>query len=174
MLAALPEHHDLFHKISHNPFLMSDGIMMNAEALDLDQLRAEAWRVVEPVYLKRLSKHSDDFQVSRSRNLGSDELAQIAEAATVGRVGTLLVEADRQILGTIDPTTGQIQLGELTDHQVDDILDDLAELVLQMKGGCDCCPERAYAHRHGRRSDVSLLIEGCRRSRLTRSRKSLP
>ena len=52
----------------------------------------------------------------------------------VGRVGTLLVEADRQIPGTIDPTNGQVQSGELPDPQVDDVLDDLAELVLRMKG----------------------------------------
>lgn len=134
MLAALPEHHDLFHKVSHNPFLMTDGVMMNPEALDLDQLRAAAWRIIEPVYVKRLAEHSDDFQVARSKHLGSDDLALIAEAATKGRVGTLLVEADRQIPGTIDYTSGLVQSGELIDPQVDDILDDLAELVLRMKG----------------------------------------
>ncbi|HUE71552.1 MAG TPA: hypothetical protein VMP01_11770, partial [Pirellulaceae bacterium] len=97
MLATLTEYHEPFHEVSHNPFLMADGIRKNPESLSLDQLRAEAWRVVEPVYLPRLAKLSDDFQVARSRNLGSDDLAQIAEAATAGRVGTLLVEADRQI-----------------------------------------------------------------------------
>lgn len=134
MLAALPEHHDLFHKVSHNPFLMSDGIMLNADALNLDQLRAEAWRVVEPSYLQRLAKLSDDFQVARSRALGTDDLAQIAVAATAGRVGTLLVEAGRQIAGKIDHATGRIQSGDLSNPEVDDVLDDLAELVLRMKG----------------------------------------
>ena len=134
MLAALPEHHDLFHKVSHNPFLMSDGIMMNTDALDLDQLRAVAWRVVEPVYRQRLAKLSDDFQAARSRDLGSDDIAQIAEAATAGRVGTLLVEDDRQIPGRIDRATGQVQPADLSDPEVDDVLDDLAEAVLRMKG----------------------------------------
>jgi len=138
MLAALPEHHDLFHKVSHNPFLMSDGIMMNPDALDLDQLRAEAWRVVEPYHLQRLAKLSDDFQVARSQDRGSDDLAQIAKAATAGRVGTLLIEADRQIPGRIDGASGQIRAG---DHsEVDDVLDDLAELVLRMKGDVVVAP----------------------------------
>ena len=134
MLAALPEHHDLFHKVSHNPFLMSDGIMMNVDALDLDQLREEAWRVVEPVYLQRLAKISDNFQTARSRDLGSDDLVQIAEAATTGRIGTLLVENDRRIPGRIDRATGQVQPAELSDPEVDDMLDDLAEIALRMKG----------------------------------------
>lgn len=134
MLAALPEHHDLFHKVSHNPFLMSDGIMMNPDSLDLDHLRAEAWRVVEPIYLQRLAKLSDDFQTARSQDLGSDDLAQIAEAATAGRVSTLIIEDDRQIPGRIDNATGQVQSADLSDPKVDDVLDDLAELVLRMKG----------------------------------------
>ncbi len=158
MLAALMENHEPFHEVSHNPFLMADGIRKDPESLSLEQLRVEAWRVVEPVYLQRLAKLSDDFQVARSRDLGSDDLAQIAEAATAGRVCTLLVEADRQILGKIDPATGRIESngladstvrwdlrerqrkagqtlpGDLTDPEVDDVLDDLAELVLRMKG----------------------------------------
>ena len=63
MLATLTEYHAPFHEVSHNPFLMADGIMMNPDALSLDQLRAEAWRIVEPVYLQRLAKLVDDFQV---------------------------------------------------------------------------------------------------------------
>ncbi len=158
MLAALTENHEPFHAVSHNPFLMADGIMKNPESLTLDQLRAEAWQIAEPAYLQRLAKMSDDFQVARSRDLGTDDLAQIAVAATAGRVGVLIVEADRQIPGKIDPATGRIESndladstarwdlrerhrkagetlpGDLTDPEVDDVLDDLAELVLRMKG----------------------------------------
>jgi len=158
MLATLTEYHDPFHKVSHNPFLMAEGIMVNSEALKLDQLRAEAWKIVEPIYLQRLAKMVDAYQVARSRDLGSDDLAQVVEAATAGRVGILLVEDDRQIPGKIDPATGRIESdgladstvrwdlrerqrkagqslpGDLSDPEVDDVLDDLAELVLRMKG----------------------------------------
>jgi hypothetical protein len=134
MLATLAENHEPFHAVSHNPFLIADGIRKNPESLSLDHLRTEAWRIVEPVYLQRLAKMSDDFQLARSRDHGSDDLAQIAEAATAGRVGTLLVEADRQIPGAIDRATGRIQSGDLADPTVDDVLDDLAELVLRTTG----------------------------------------
>jgi hypothetical protein len=158
MLAALTEHHEPFRAVSHNPFLMADGVRANPEALGIDQLRAEAWRIIEPIYQQRQAGLVDNYQVARSRHLGSDDLAQVARAATEGRVGTLLVEDDRQIPGTIDAATGRIDSdglaeskvrwdlrerqrqagqalpGDLSDPGVDDVLDDLAELVLRMKG----------------------------------------
>ena len=134
MLATLTEHHDPFHKVSHNTFLMSDGIQANPESLSTDQLRAVAWKIVEPVYTQRLAKLTDDYQLARSRQQGSEDLAEIARAGTEGRVGLLLVESDRQIPGRIDRTTGQVQAGDLSDPDFDDLLDDLAELILRMKG----------------------------------------
>jgi hypothetical protein len=134
MLASLPENHSPFHKVSHNPFLMAEGIQGNPEAMSLDQLRAEAWKIVEPVYTQRLAKLVDDYQLAQSRQLGSDDLVPIVQAGVTGRVGMLLVEGDRQIPGKIDRATGQIQTGDLSDPDLDDLLDDLAELVLQMKG----------------------------------------
>ncbi|HUE70126.1 MAG TPA: hypothetical protein VMP01_04485 [Pirellulaceae bacterium] len=134
MLATLTEYHAPFRAVSHNPFLMADGIMKNPDALDLNQLRAEAWRIVEPFYLERLAKLVENYQIACSRQLGSDDLAQVAQAVTAGRVGTLLVEDDRQIPGKIDRKTGQIQPGDLSHPEVGDMLDDLAETVLRMKG----------------------------------------
>ena len=66
--------------------------------------------------------------------MGSDDLAQVAQATTAGRVGTLLVEGDREISGKIDHATGQVRPADLADPEVDDLLDDLAEFVLRMKG----------------------------------------
>ena len=31
ILAALPEHHHLFHQVSHNPFLMGEGLTINPD-----------------------------------------------------------------------------------------------------------------------------------------------
>jgi hypothetical protein len=45
MLAALPEHQHLFRKVSHNPFLMATGLMVNPESLTQDALRERAWEV---------------------------------------------------------------------------------------------------------------------------------
>ena len=47
-LAALPEYHGLFRKISRNPFLISDGLKIDPDSVSLDELRQLAWRVIGP------------------------------------------------------------------------------------------------------------------------------
>ena len=67
-----------------------------------------------------------------SKDLGHDELAHVAKAAVAGRVATLLIDADREIPGRIDAATGDIELDDLADPEVDDVLDDLAVLALKI------------------------------------------
>jgi len=158
LLVALAEHHAPFRAVSHNPALLAADLAINPDALTLDQLRVRAWEAVEPSYQQRLAGLVENYGLGASRQLGSDDLAEVARAAMTGRVGTLLVQADRVIPGRIDAATGRIEPGELSDDPgtarghlvhdatgrmkpgvlshpgVDDVLDDLAEAVLRMKG----------------------------------------
>ena len=134
LLAALPEYHTPFRAMSHNPFLMADGIQTNPESLSEEQLRVEAWQKMEPLYLERLAKLVDAYQVGRSQQLGSDDVTDVARAAVAGRVATLLVEADRTLPGRIDAATGAVESGNLSHPETDDMLDDLAEIVLRRQG----------------------------------------
>jgi len=134
MLASLPEHQHLFRQISHNPFLVAEGLLINPDVLPNDALRERAWQTFEPHYTARLTKWADEFAVAKSKGLGVDDLAQVAEAAVAGRIAILLIEDERQIPGRIDAATGQVRLGDLGDPEVDDALDDLGQLVLD-KGG---------------------------------------
>jgi hypothetical protein len=61
-------------------------------------------------------------------------VAQVADRALAGRVATLLIEADRNLPGRVDATTGRIEFADLSDPRVDDLLDDLGELVLKNRG----------------------------------------
>ncbi len=134
LLAALPENQSIFRRVSHNPFLVAEGIDIHPDALPIDALRDLAWRVVEPQYLARLAELVEKFEGARSKGLSADELAQVAKAAEAGRVATLLIEADREVPGRIDAATGQIEFDNLANPEVDDVLDDLGALVLK-KGG---------------------------------------
>lgn len=128
MLAALPENHQSFRAISHNPFLMDDGILSNPAALSIEELREQAWQTLEPLYLARLEELKEKFGTAQARQSGSGDLADVAKAAIASQVDTLLIEAERVIHGTLDRTTGSIH--PATDSRGDDMLDDLAELVL--------------------------------------------
>lgn len=131
ILATLPEHRQMFHHVSHNPFLMVDGLDIHPDALPLDELRQRAWQVFEPHYLARLTAHAEAFGRAQSQNLGQGNLAQVAVAAVAGRVATLLIEADREIHGRLDTTNGEVVLDELAMH---DLLNDLGALTRQMGG----------------------------------------
>jgi hypothetical protein len=134
MLVALPESQDSFRRISDNPFLMAGGIKSNPEALSLDQLRKLAWETVEPHYLARLEGLKENFHTARSRHAASADLSDIAKAVVAGRVGTLLVEADREVPGRFDRATGAIQFAPLDSPEVDDLIDDVMEVVLRTGG----------------------------------------
>ena len=51
-----------------------------------------------------------------------------------GRVATLLIEARREVPGRINAATGEIELDNLTNPEVDDVLDDMGTLSLKMGG----------------------------------------
>ncbi len=134
LLAALPEQQADFRRISRNPMLLDNGIDTHSSSLSVEELRARAWRVIEPYYLARLAKLTESFGEAQSRELGTGDLAQAMRAAVAGRVSTLLLEADRLIPGRMDTTTGEIEFAELASPAVGDLLDDLGELVLKSGG----------------------------------------
>jgi hypothetical protein len=149
ILAALPEHHHLFRRVSRNPLLMAEGVTINPDALPNDELRERAWQVVEPQYQARLATLADEFAEAKSKGLGSDDLTQVSQAAAAGRVATLLIESDRQIAGRLDGATGRYELADLSHPQVDDLLDDLGELVEKMGGGVLVIPAERMPTRTG-------------------------
>lgn len=134
LLAALPEHHSRFRQVSSNPFLMQEGLEIDPDALELGELREKAWQIIGPRYQARLADLVEAFGTAMSNDLGADDPAQVARAAVAGRVATLLIDADRQIPGRIDATTGIVEADELSSAGVDDMLDDLGEIALRAGG----------------------------------------
>jgi hypothetical protein len=134
ILAGLPENVAGFRAIAHNTAIVDAAIELDPGALSLDELREHAWRAIEPTYLERLEDLSERYRLNRSRGLGAEDPDAIAEAAVIGRVRTLLVDATRLLPGRIDMRTGKITQARLGDPRTDDVLDDLAEAVVRMKG----------------------------------------
>ena len=150
ILAALPEHHHLFHKVSRNPFLFPESIDIHPDALSsINELRERAWQLIEPRYLARLSDLVEEFSNEKSKGLGDDELVKVARAVVDGRVASALIEAGREIPGRVNATTGDIQLADLADPEVDDVLDDLGALVMKMGGKVVVVPTERMPTRTG-------------------------
>jgi hypothetical protein len=135
ILAALPEHHNLFQKINKNPFVLPNSIAINPSSVSSDQLAKMAWEIMEPEYKQKLDSLVDEFEQARADGKGSDEYKEVAVAAVEGRVDTLIVEEDRIIPVRItNLVTGNTQKKDLSNPRVDDLLDDMGELVIKMGG----------------------------------------
>ena len=135
ILAALPEHHSLFQKLSKNPLLLQKGINVNPASISTAKLIKLAWEVLEPVYLQKLKDLVEKFEQAKANNSGSDNVKEIVEAAEAGRVDTVLIEKDRVIAERIrNKNTGTFKQADLTQPKLDDLLDDIGELVTKMGG----------------------------------------
>lgn len=134
ILVSLKEYHSEFKKISNNSYLLEKGITKSIESLDLDEIQKEAQIIIDAINLKKIQKWTESYTKAAAESLGSSDLAQVAKAAYEGRIDTILLEEDRMVPGKIDYKTGKIKFGDLDNPYYDDILDDLAELVL-LNGG---------------------------------------
>ncbi len=149
ILAALPEHHKLFHQVSHNSFLVAQGIKFNPDSISQEELRVRAWEIFEPGYKARLTSFGREFEQARTDGIGSDDLEQIAQAACSGRVSTLIIDSDRRIPGHLNAHTGKIDFGNMCAPDTDDLLDDLGELVTKKGGQVMIIPSELMKTRTG-------------------------
>lgn len=134
ILVSLKEHHSHFKEISHNPYLIDEGINISYESLEMDKLKSKALEIIKPIALKKTQELIESFRNAEADSLGSSDLVQVVKAAYESRIKTLLLEEDRIIPGKIDYNTGKINFCDLKMPDCDDILDDLAQLVLKNKG----------------------------------------
>src|SRR5690625_7197786 len=101
-LVALDEYHTMIQDISKNPFLKEEGIKLDYQALELTDLKDKAWEILEPIYIEKTYALVEQFESARSKDEGSDDIAQVARAATEGRVSRVLLEADRIYPGQVE------------------------------------------------------------------------
>ncbi len=84
---------------------------------------------------KHYEKTLLEFQIAEDENLARKNIFQIAKAVVRGRVRKLIVTDELNIFGKIDKKSGGLALHPYDqDHEDDDILDDLAQMVLSQGG----------------------------------------
>lgn len=132
VLVALPDNASEFLKVAQNPHLVPDYVPKDPGSLSTDDLRQQAWKRVEPIYLDRLARLTEDFGTALARGSATKDVSEVGKAAAAARVGVLLVEAERVVPGSVDPTSGSVRAA--AGGEADDVLDDLAEWTLRTGG----------------------------------------
>lgn len=141
ILVALKEYHAPFKKISDNPYLIESGINTSYDSLELEQIKSKAMEIITPINLEIVQKLVKAYKVAEAESLGSSALSQVAKAAYESKIETILIEEDRMISGKIDFNNGNITSWDINDPKANDILDEIAEMVLRRGGTVMALPK---------------------------------
>jgi len=143
VLVTLAEYQGVFRKLSNNPYLLEQGVSIDPSALTVDQLRQKVWEIVEPIAAKRVQDTVAKFNQQHGTGLANGDLQRTLAAILDGRVETLLIDADKRVAGRIHRDSRQVELlSDFTAPDAEDILDDLAEMVLRRSGQVMVIPTR--------------------------------
>lgn len=124
----------LFREVC-DPALGPVSVEGAVDDVGVDELHARARPAAHRALEARDAALVDDYRRQLDRGLAADVLTRVAEAAVAGRVRRLLVADGKPLFGRVDRVTGEVTLhAGQSGPQDDDVLDDLAEIVLARGG----------------------------------------
>lgn len=133
----------LYRKVSKNPQLLASNIRGDIRRFGLLALKEASSYALRELFQKTKKKLFVDFELARSKGKTLSDLGEISKAAVEGRVKKILIARDQVIWGEIARNTGDLRIHH---HQMnakdDDILDNLAEKVMENGGKVLCVPRR--------------------------------
>lgn len=132
VLAMVAEHQGLFREVSEHPQLLETGVEQEPfEAIRQHKLGELSWEVARETTRTDLDRLIEQFQERASHGEGESDLEQVAYSATIGQVGTLLIDEDARIEGTVNADDGKVDY----DHAgTEDVLDSIARHVISTDG----------------------------------------
>jgi len=111
----------IYREASRHPFLLNEGIPGNPEDMQPDDLRKEAWKIVEPYFQKSKEEAAARYRKAAGSSIASSDVKSIALAAYHSKVELLHVAVGRHQWGTFDGT--EVHLHEKCEPGDEDLLD---------------------------------------------------
>ncbi len=102
--------------------------------MSIAELRVASWEVMQQYFDKHLNEYIGRLGDAQANGKGSVVVSDIAREANSGRVELLLLEEDAALRGHVDWQTGAVTESDLNHSDVDDVMDDVAELVIARGG----------------------------------------
>jgi hypothetical protein len=132
ILTSVSKNQTIFRKISNNPHLSADGIVLSPESLSDEQLREHVREVLQPEKRRRLKTLVERGAKALADQRASDHVDEIASAAISGQVESLLIDYEKRYLASIDWNTLKI-VKKSGEHDTD-LFDEIAKVVLKNRG----------------------------------------
>jgi hypothetical protein len=138
VLAAVKEYHPLYRGVTGLDNLAEEGIEASVADWSPDRVHEAAWPIAKAQVAKKIDRALELWESSYGRGKGEQDLANLARLAVAGRIRLLLTERGRRLWGTLDRSTGAIEIvqegGEDPSGEAAELLDELAEVVI-LRGG---------------------------------------
>lgn len=124
----------IYRETSEYPHVMEGGVIGSPERLTVEQLHAQAWEIVEPMFNQQRDAAKARYLSVADTPHGSSDVKRVVRAAHQGRVESVFVAVGEHLWGTWDPTTEAIHIHETPQAGDIDLLD-AAAVQTWMHGG---------------------------------------
>lgn len=134
ILAAAEPLASIFRSLCSYPHLAHVGIAGSPDEMTDAALADAARGVLDQLYADELAELHDLYGRRVSQGRGTDDLAAIARAATLGAIDTAFVDIDEALPGFVDETDGALTLDAADDAVNYGVVDEVARRVLLTRG----------------------------------------
>ena len=144
ILGGVLELHKYYLQANRDPDVIGEKIIGNLDKASFTVLHQECLAILNEMRANRKNQTMSKIKEQRAYGRVLENLHEIAMAAIQGKVKSLLVANDVNVWGSINKATGDINSYTKKNISIpeDDVLDDLAEVVLARGGEVVLCKQR--------------------------------
>jgi hypothetical protein len=124
----------IYQQANSYPQLIREGIRGNPEEVSDQDLKEQAWGLLEPYFKKGLKEAVEHYRERLGTGRASKDLPEIVSGAYHGRVEALFVSVGEQRWGTYDPDRDRVRIEPEAKPGTEDLLD-FAAVHTYLKGG---------------------------------------
>ncbi len=124
----------IYRSVNSYPHLIEDEIPGNPDSTSDAELVDGLRPILDRVYADDLANLRVLFGTRQAQGRATTDLADVARAATIGAVDTLLVDIEQSIPGEIDEETGRITTDSKPGGNTYGLTDEIVRRVLMSKG----------------------------------------
>jgi stalled ribosome rescue protein Dom34 len=129
ILAAAEPIDSIYRSLNTYPGLASPGITGNPESIADAELVERARVVLDELYAAELREVSELYGRRGSQGRAAADVVDVARAATIGAVDTVLVDIDDVVAGQVDDETGAVTFADEDDAVAYGVVDEIARRV---------------------------------------------
>ena len=149
ILAGVDYLHPLYRNASTYRNILEEGVIGNPDRQNVNELHGQAWKIVEPIFIKNQQQALDRFAElhGQQNGLASSDLEPVVRAAVGGRVETLIVPLGMLRWGRYDPEADSVRVDPEPTPWNDDLSNFAAIQTLLNSGNVYAVPQDQLPNR---------------------------